>query len=57
VDAAYGVDPSVQVRLFAKPRVDGERRIGVTLARGANADEARARARSAAELMKVRLEG
>ena len=51
------VDPSVQVRLFAKPRVDGERRIGVALARGATTDEARARARAAAEAMAVRLEG
>jgi phosphoribosylglycinamide formyltransferase 2 len=57
VDEAYVVDPSVQVRLFAKPRVDGERRIGVTLARGATADEARARARAAAEVLKVRLDG
>lgn len=56
LDAAYGVDPSVQVRLFAKPRVDGERRIGVTLARGATTDEARARARAAAEAIDVRLE-
>ncbi len=56
VDAAYCVDPSVQIRLFAKPRVDGERRIGVTLARGATTDEARARAREAAGAMKVRLE-
>lgn len=56
VDAAYDVDPSVQVRLFAKPRVDGERRIGVTLARGASADEARTRARKAAEAMEIRLE-
>ena len=57
VDAAYSVDPSVQVRFFAKPRVDGERRIGVTLARGSNADEARSRARAAAEAIEVRLEG
>jgi phosphoribosylglycinamide formyltransferase 2 len=56
VDAAYDVDPSVQVRLFAKPRVDGERRIGVALARGATTDDARARARAAAEATKVRLE-
>ncbi len=56
LDVAYGVDPSVQVRLFAKPRVDGERRIGVTLARGATTDEARARARAAAEAIDVRLE-
>jgi phosphoribosylglycinamide formyltransferase 2 len=56
VDAAYDVDPSVQVRLFAKPRVDGERRIGVTLARGATGDEARTRARKAAEAMEIRLE-
>jgi phosphoribosylglycinamide formyltransferase 2 len=57
VDAAYAVDPSVQVRLFAKPRVDGERRIGVVLARGATTDEARGRALAAAEALKVRLEG
>ena len=57
VDAAYDVDPSVQVRLFAKPRVEGERRIGVTLARGATTDEARARAQAAAAALKVRLEG
>ena len=57
VDAAYGVDPSVQVRLFGKPRVDGERRIGVTLARGNTAVEARALARAAAEALDVRLEG
>ena len=55
VDAAYGVDRSVQVRLFGKPRVDGERRIGVTLARGATTDEARSRARAAAEAMEIRL--
>lgn len=53
---AYDVDDSVQVRLFGKPRVDGERRIAVTLARGATAEEARALAKSAAEALTVTLE-
>lgn len=55
VERAYGVDPSVQVRLFGKPRVDGERRVAVTLARGVSADEARARACAAAEALTVEL--
>jgi phosphoribosylglycinamide formyltransferase 2 len=55
VPAAYEVDPSVQVRLFGKPRVDGERRVAVTLARGADADAARGLARAAAEAIAVTL--
>lgn len=52
---AYDVDPSIQVRLFGKPRVDGERRIAVTLARAITSDEARALARRAADGISVTL--
>jgi phosphoribosylglycinamide formyltransferase 2 len=55
LEEAYGVDPSVQVRLFGKPRVDGERRVAVTLARGADVAEARATAQAAAEAITVTL--
>ncbi|MCL1900225.1 MAG: phosphoribosylglycinamide formyltransferase 2 [Promicromonosporaceae bacterium] len=54
VDLALTV-PTVQVRLFGKPRVDGTRRVGVTLARGASLDEARARAVEAAAHLTVSL--
>jgi hypothetical protein len=46
VDAALAV-PTAQVRLFGKPKVDGHRRVAVTLARGADVAEARQRARDA----------
>ncbi|MEC7949579.1 MAG: formate-dependent phosphoribosylglycinamide formyltransferase [Myxococcota bacterium] len=36
--------PSSQVRIFGKPQVRGERRLGVALATGADVDEARTRA-------------
>ena len=55
LDAAYAVDPTVQLRLFGKPRVDGERRVAVTLGRGESADDARAVARAAADALTVRL--
>ena len=54
LDRALGV-PTAQVRLFGKPRVDGTRRVAVTLARGADVDEARARACEAAAALKVDL--
>lgn len=54
--AAYDVDDSVQLRLFGKPRVAGERRIAVTLSRGATTDEARSLAKSAAEALTITLE-
>jgi len=47
--------PTSQVRLFGKPRVDGARRVAVTLARGADVDEARSRARAAAAALRVTL--
>jgi phosphoribosylglycinamide formyltransferase 2 len=54
VSEALGV-PTAQLRLFGKPSVHGHRRVAVTLARGATVDEARARARAAAEALRVRL--
>ncbi|MEQ1800727.1 MAG: formate-dependent phosphoribosylglycinamide formyltransferase [Gammaproteobacteria bacterium] len=41
-------EPDTGLRLFGKPEVRGKRRMGVTLARAATLDEARARARRAA---------
>lgn len=40
--------PDTQVRLFGKPEVNGERRMGVCLARGASIEEARKKANEAA---------
>ena len=40
--------PDTDLRLFGKPQVSGERRMGVALARGADLPEARAKARRAA---------
>ncbi len=54
VDAAL-VEPDTGLRLFGKPRVEGHRRVAVTLARGADVDEARAKARRAAAALKVTL--
>jgi phosphoribosylglycinamide formyltransferase 2 len=54
VDAALAV-PTAQVRLFGKPSVAGHRRVAVTLARGADVDEARSRARTAAGALGVEL--
>ncbi|GIG28126.1 formate-dependent phosphoribosylglycinamide formyltransferase [Cellulomonas marina] len=55
VDAALAVR-TAQVRLFGKPVVAGHRRVAVTLARGADVDEARARAREAAARLVVHLD-
>ena len=46
--------PDTALRLFGKPEVRGQRRMGVALARGSNLDEARAKAR---ELARLVLEG
>lgn len=54
VDAAL-VEPDTQLRLFGKPRVDGQRRVAVTLALGENVEDARAKARNAAAELKVTL--
>jgi phosphoribosylglycinamide formyltransferase 2 len=43
------------LRLFGKPRVAGHRRVGVTLARGVDIDDARRIAREAAAALIVEL--
>jgi phosphoribosylglycinamide formyltransferase 2 len=50
LDAALAV-PDTSLRLFGKPEVRGRRRMGVTLARGATVDAARATARAAAAVV------
>ncbi|WP_062465301.1 formate-dependent phosphoribosylglycinamide formyltransferase [Demequina soli] len=49
------VEPGTELRLFGKPRVDGRRRVAVTVARGATVDEARATARAAAAALRIDL--
>ncbi len=48
--------PTAQLRLFGKPSVAGRRRVAVTVARGADVDEARSRARAAAAALRVELD-
>jgi phosphoribosylglycinamide formyltransferase 2 len=50
---ALAVDPSVEVRLFAKPEATVGRRLGVAVAQGADVDEARRRATAAASAVRV----
>ena len=52
--AAALTEPGTELRLFGKPAVHGKRRLGVSLARGVSIDEARARARRAAESVQLR---
>ncbi|MFP7723668.1 formate-dependent phosphoribosylglycinamide formyltransferase [Lysobacter sp. A3-1-A15] len=54
VDAALA-RPGSDLRLFGKPRVDGQRRVAVTLAPGADVDTARSHAREAASALRVEL--
>lgn len=54
VDAAL-VEPDTSLRLFGKPRVEGSRRVAVTLARDVDVEAARAKARRAAAALTVRL--
>ena len=44
------------LRLFGKPRVEGHRRVAVTLARGSDIEDARARARRACEALHIELQ-
>ena len=53
IDKALGV-PSVDIRLFGKPESFARRRMGVALATGQDVDQARARAKQAASLVKPR---
>jgi phosphoribosylglycinamide formyltransferase 2 len=48
-------EPDTQLRLFGKPEVDGERRMGVCLARAATIEEARAKANRAAASVRYTL--
>lgn len=47
--------PDTQLRLFGKPNVDGERRMGVCLARGSSIEEARKVANRAASMIRYTL--
>ena len=47
--------PDTALRLFGKPVVEGHRRVAVTLALGADIDDARAKARDAAAALKIEL--
>jgi len=49
--------PDTQLRLFGKPEVRGERRMGVALALGADIDDARAKALAAAAAVRPELVG
>lgn len=48
--------PDTELRLFGKPRVEGYRRVGVTLARAENIDTARTMAREAAAAITITFE-
>jgi phosphoribosylglycinamide formyltransferase 2 len=54
VEAALA-EPDTGLRLFGKPRVEGARRVAVTLARDVDVEAARAKARRAAAALGVRL--
>ena len=54
LDAALG-EPDTQIRLFGKPEVHGERRMGVALARRDSIDAAREAAEAAAAAVDVRV--
>ena len=56
IDPAGLAQPQTSLRLFGKPTVDGERRLGVGLARGADVTEARAKAKKVAESVTVVLD-
>jgi len=47
--------PDTALRLFGKPRVEGQRRVGVTLARGTDIETAREAARTAAQAITIEL--
>ena len=54
IDAALRA-PDTALRLFGKPVVEGHRRVGVTLARADDVEQARAIAREAAEVIGIEL--
>jgi phosphoribosylglycinamide formyltransferase 2 len=48
-------EPDTQLRLFGKPEVNGERRMGVCLAKGATIEEARKKANQAAAKVRYQI--
>ena len=48
--------PDTQLRLFGKPRVEGQRRVGVVVARGEDIEHARGSARASAEAVDIVLD-
>jgi phosphoribosylglycinamide formyltransferase 2 len=54
VDAAL-VQPDTALRLFGKPRVEGQRRVAVALARGDSIEHAREKARNAAASLTIKI--
>ncbi|MBN8575924.1 MAG: formate-dependent phosphoribosylglycinamide formyltransferase [Cytophagales bacterium] len=48
-------EADTQIRIFGKPEVDGERRMGVCLALGKNIDKAREKANQSAGIIKLKL--
>ena len=53
VEAAL-TEPDTQIRLFAKPEIDGSRRLGVAVARGDTLEEAKTKAIRAAKAIKIK---
>jgi formate-dependent phosphoribosylglycinamide formyltransferase (GAR transformylase) len=53
IDERVLLEPDTSLRLFGKPQLRGQRRLGVALARGASTDEARAKAMRVAEAVRV----
>ncbi|AWW72948.1 phosphoribosylglycinamide formyltransferase 2 [Erythrobacter sp. KY5] len=53
VDAALGIDPAIDVRIFGKPTTRPYRRMGVALARGDDTDQARELAAKAAAMVRI----
>jgi phosphoribosylglycinamide formyltransferase 2 len=49
------LEPDTQIRLFGKPQVDGERRMGVALALGKDVETARSKATQAAQQISYEL--
>ncbi|MEO8161227.1 MAG: formate-dependent phosphoribosylglycinamide formyltransferase [Arenimonas sp.] len=49
-------EPGTALRLFGKPWVEGHRRVAVTLARGSDIEDARARARRACAALEITLD-
>ncbi|NOR40713.1 MAG: ATP-grasp domain-containing protein, partial [Gammaproteobacteria bacterium] len=55
IEAALS-EPGTQLRLFGKPDVNGQRRMGVVLARGETTDEALQKARAGSESISISLQ-